>query len=125
MAPGILASSTSDTIMAPATDDIKTNASGVNITAMPPASQSNGELREEEGPTLAQKYGWPDSNARGYRILDQHYGALRPMRIIHIGAGASGICFSKFAKDLLQNASWVCYDKNEDIGGTWLENRYP
>jgi hydroxyversicolorone monooxygenase len=26
---------------------------------------------------------------------------------------------------LMKNVDHVIYEKNEDIGGTWLENRYP
>ncbi|KIW78333.1 hypothetical protein Z517_08168 [Fonsecaea pedrosoi CBS 271.37] len=75
--------------------------------------------------TLPDRYGWPRQSANGYRIQEQLSGTERPIRIIHVGAGASGICFSKFAAESLHNAEWVCYDKNADIGGTWLENRYP
>ncbi|KAH8692574.1 hypothetical protein BGW36DRAFT_399412 [Talaromyces proteolyticus] len=64
-------------------------------------------------------------NEHGYRIKEQLFGMEKPLRIIHVGAGASGICFSKFLQDRMRNVSLVCYDKNEDIGGTWLENRYP
>lgn len=67
---------------------------------------------------------WPRQNANGYQILEQPFGTMRPMRVIFIGAGASGICFSKFAEDMLTNVNVQIYDKNHDIGGTWLENRY-
>lgn len=72
---------------------------------------------------LATKYGWPQANERGYRIQEQPYGTERPVRIIHVGAGISGICMAKFAPETLMNVSLVCYDKNPDIGGTWLENK--
>lgn len=74
--------------------------------------------------SLPAKYGWPTTNDNGYRIKEQLCGIERPIRVIHIGAGASGICFSKFATETLNNVEFVCYDKNSDIGGTWLENRY-
>ena len=106
-------------------NNVKTNASGVDVAVMPPASESDTELLGRQGTTLAEKYGWPRANTRGYSILDQHFAARRQMRIVHIGAGASGICFSKIAKNSLKDATWVCYDKNDDVGGTWLENRYP
>lgn len=74
--------------------------------------------------SLPEKYGWPTKNARGYCIKEQPSGMHRPIRIIHLGAGASGICFAKHAIEELDNATWICYDKNHDIGGTWLENRF-
>jgi hypothetical protein len=75
------------------------------------------------GEYACKVYGWPRQNARGYRIREEPFGALRPLRIIHIGAGASGITFSKFAEDKLKNVEVQLYEKNADIGGTWLENR--
>jgi predicted O-methyltransferase YrrM len=74
---------------------------------------------------LAKKFGWARKNERGYEIQEQLFGTEKPIKIIHIGAGVSGICMAKFLPDMLNNATLVCYDKNNDIGGTWLENRYP
>ncbi|CAH0054232.1 unnamed protein product [Clonostachys solani] len=52
-------------------------------------------------------------------------GTRRPLKIIVLGAGASGINFTKTAQDKLQNVEVLCYEKNNEIGGTWLENVYP
>lgn len=71
-----------------------------------------------------ERFGWPKQNERGYKIQEHPYGTERPLRVIHIGAGISGICIAKFLPESLSNVSLVCYDKNNDIGGTWLENRY-
>ena len=38
---------------------------------------------------------------------------------------ATGIMNAYFIQKMLQNVEHVIYEKNEDIGGTWLENRYP
>jgi hypothetical protein len=67
--------------------------------------------------------GWPTANSEGFRILEQPYGTRRKLRVIHIGGGASGICFSRFAEQRLQNVELQIYEKNKDVGGTWLENR--
>jgi hypothetical protein len=72
---------------------------------------------------LPDQYGWPLENDSGYRIKEQLCGTERPLRVIHVGAGAAGICLAKFIPEELNNVSFVCYDKNSDIGGTWLENR--
>lgn len=48
-----------------------------------------------------------------------------PIRIIHVGMGASGLLAAHKAKKMLTNYSLVCYEKNDTIGGTWYENRYP
>ncbi|KAI9758077.1 MAG: hypothetical protein M4579_003208 [Chaenotheca gracillima] len=47
------------------------------------------------------------------------------IRIIHIGAGASGLLTAYKARKFLRNYDLVCYEKNAAVGGTWLENKYP
>lgn len=42
-----------------------------------------------------------------------------------IGAGVSGILMAYQIQKLCENVEHVIYEKNADIGGTWLENRYP
>lgn len=73
---------------------------------------------------LAEKFGWPRENSKGYRLTEQLCGTERPLRVIHVGAGASAICFAKFLPEKLKNVTLTCYDKNSEIGGTWLENRF-
>ncbi|KAH7169887.1 hypothetical protein EDB81DRAFT_864441 [Dactylonectria macrodidyma] len=60
-----------------------------------------------------------------------HYGrhpihdrAQRPLQVIVIGAGPSGIAM---LIELLKIPfiSVRCFEKNADVGGTWLETRYP
>ncbi|KAI4591610.1 hypothetical protein KJ359_012765 [Pestalotiopsis sp. 9143b] len=58
-------------------------------------------------------------------ILDQWHSQPRRLRIIHVGAGAAGLCFMYKVKTQLTDYEIVTYEKNSDIGGTWLENRYP
>ncbi|OAG37868.1 hypothetical protein AYO21_07974 [Fonsecaea monophora] len=82
-------------------------------------------LTNETSKFRPELYGWPTQNERGYRILEQPFNTKRPIRVIHIGAGASGICFAKFHETMTENVTIQLYEKNSDIGGTWLENRYP
>ena len=49
----------------------------------------------------------------------------RHVRIICIGAGASGLLFAYKLQRSFSNFSLVIYEKNEEIAGTWFENRYP
>lgn len=76
----------------------------------------------EEYPAL---YNWPTTNAAGYSINEVPSGKSRNIRIICIGAGASGINLAKFAQDQLENVDLVMYEKNRDVAGTWFENNYP
>jgi len=70
-------------------------------------------------------YGWQNSNEAGYTINEMPSGIKRPLRIIAVGAGAAGINFAKFADDYFENVELTIYDKNDEVGGTWCENRYP
>jgi hypothetical protein len=72
-----------------------------------------------EAPSL---YEWPTENENGYRLNEQLMGQKRNLKVIVLGAGASGINFIKAAVDRLENVEVVCYEKNNDVGGTWLEN---
>lgn len=72
-----------------------------------------------------QLYGWQNTSDTGYTIDEVPSGVKRRLRIIAVGAGASGINLAKFADDQLENAELIIYDKNDEVGGTWTENRYP
>ncbi|EXJ74764.1 uncharacterized protein A1O5_01459 [Cladophialophora psammophila CBS 110553] len=60
-----------------------------------------------------------------YEILDQYHSQPRKLKIIHVGAGASGLLLAYKAERQLRNYELICYEKNPSIGGTWWENRYP
>lgn len=64
-------------------------------------------------------------NGGNVTIREENFGTKKRMRIAMLGAGISGINFFKFAEEKLENVDIVCYEKNRDVGGTWLENRYP
>jgi hypothetical protein len=62
-----------------------------------------------------------------YEYVNQWQGNPRPIRIIVIGAGLSGIAATKLFRDRFagQPTTLTIYEKSHDVGGTWLENRYP
>lgn len=49
----------------------------------------------------------------------------RHVKIICIGAGASGLVFAYKLQRSFENFSFTIYEKNEEISGTWYENKYP
>lgn len=65
------------------------------------------------------------SQTAGQERLTGPIHAERHMRIICIGAGASGLCFAYKLQRSFMNFSLVVYEKNEAISGTWHENKYP
>lgn len=49
----------------------------------------------------------------------------RPLKVIVVGAGYSGIYHGIRIPERLRNVDLTIYDKNAGVGGTWFENRYP
>lgn len=73
---------------------------------------------------------WDVASNSGYVVGDNMINEPppgKPFKIAFIGAGAAGIDFLHHAPSVLQGlgVEIVCYDKNENVGGTWYENRYP
>lgn len=50
---------------------------------------------------------------------------FRPVKVIIIGAGYSGIYCGIRMPERLRNLELVIYEKNAGVGGAWYENRYP
>lgn len=57
-------------------------------------------------------YGWKNTNDRGYTIDETPSGTGRRLRVIGVGAGASGINLAKVVRDDLKDVEVVVYDKN-------------
>lgn len=73
---------------------------------------------------------WDQPHSNGYVVSPHMINEPppgRPFRIIMLGAGAAGIDFLHSAPVAFAGTDieFICYDRNEDIGGTWYENRYP
>lgn len=51
-------------------------------------------------------------------IREEMFGSKKKLKVIVLGCGISGVNFFKFAEDKSSNLQIVCYEKNEDIGGT-------
>ena len=67
----------------------------------------------------------PEVDTSGYRVREEPFGTRRKIRVVLMGAGASTVNFLKKAEETMQNLDVKVYEKNYDVGGTWLENRYP
>ncbi|KAF5722437.1 monooxygenase [Fusarium mundagurra] len=68
-------------------------------------------------------------NARNWvPLLDEPAYKPRTIRIVCVGAGFSGLMLAyeaKYNESLQGFIDLTIYDKNHDVGGTWLVNRYP
>ena len=58
-------------------------------------------------------------------VAQRSIDEVRPLKVITIGAGVSGILAAIRFPQHLKDLDLVIYDKNEEIGGTWFENKYP
>lgn len=85
------------------------------------SSDLNSPLPPSSADTVFGKRN-PDGS---YLTLNQPLGTRRQLKVICIGAGASGINLAYKVKTHLRDVEFVAYEKNPDIGGTWYENRYP
>lgn len=92
-------------------------------------STKNGTYGKPTG-TAAARVQCPAKDAAAYldpvyEILERPIGTRRPLRVACLGAGYSGLMMGIVFSQKMQNknAELVIYERNADIGGTWLENK--
>ncbi|KAI9695963.1 MAG: hypothetical protein M1820_008375 [Bogoriella megaspora] len=73
--------------------------------------------------------GWTsngDHSDSSYDIIrEEPLNTKRHINVVCIGAGVSGLAAAIRVQQAMSNCDFDIYEKNEDLGGTWLENRYP
>lgn len=65
----------------------------------------------------------PSTPSRTTPMSDRPIDAARPLKVIYIGAGVSGIVGAIQFRNMVPSVELVIYEKNPEIGGTWYENR--
>lgn len=88
-------------------DSIHNENAGVNAT--------QGSVDYEHGSMSSSEF----------TLHDHPVENFRPLRIIVVGAGYSGVYCGIRIPERIKNCDLVIYEKNAGIGGTWFENRYP
>jgi len=93
-------------------------------------TESNGAAQNgAPSTTTTLPHHWPpppNYHAPAIHELPDHtVENFRPLRVICIGAGFSGIYMGIRIPELLRNVALTIYEKNTGMGGTWWENRYP
>ncbi len=69
------------------------------------------------------QYDYPEATPEGpYRILNQYHSKPRKLRVVCVGAGASGLCLAYKMERMLEVGSWelTLFDKNPELGGTCI-----
>ena len=84
---------------------------------------TGGATTEEYLPLLLEELAPAGEDLRAPSWRKDAVDPERPFRVAIIGAGMSGL----LAAIRLQQAGvpYAIFEKNADVGGTWLENRYP
>ncbi|KAK4145439.1 putative sterigmatocystin biosynthesis monooxygenase stcW [Dichotomopilus funicola] len=67
----------------------------------------------------------PPQHGAEYSIQEAPLGSARHVRVVCVGAGASGLSLIRALRLQLTDYEITVYEKNADVGGTWLVNRYP
>ena len=63
---------------------------------------------------------------RGFKLKNVPVENFRPMRVVVVGAGFSGILAAIRIPEKLRNVELAVYERNEGIGGVWYVNSsYP
>lgn len=62
---------------------------------------------------------------KAFTCKDEPIENQRPLRVRVIGAGISGVYLAIRIPQRLRNIDLKIYEKNDGLGGTWWENRYP
>jgi hypothetical protein len=75
----------------------------------------------QNGDALAR----PSQDSHSYKVLGQPLGQRPEWKIICVGAGASGLYLAYSCERKMQNYNLTIYEKNPDVGGTWLESMSP
>ena len=76
--------------------------------------------------TAGEKFDYSTPGSSGYNIrqdLTWLDPSNRKLRVLTIGGGVSGILMAYQIQKQCSNIEHVIYEKNADMGGTWLENR--
>ncbi|RFU33062.1 hypothetical protein B7463_g3286, partial [Scytalidium lignicola] len=65
--------------------------------------------------------------ASNYVVSEEPIHSRKPIRIVCMGSGYSGLMMGIVYTQKLQsqNCEFIIYERNQDLGGTWFENRYP
>ncbi|KAM5354102.1 hypothetical protein ACJ41O_000752 [Fusarium nematophilum] len=87
-----------------------------------PATLTNGAAHSPDGPKVDETS--PYFNPR-LTLIDKFIDEPRSLRVAVIGGGLGGILAGILLPKKVPGIQLTIYEKNPDLGGTWLENVYP
>jgi heterodisulfide reductase subunit A-like polyferredoxin len=91
-------------------------------------SSSEGSVRSEnQKQVVTSKGGISEEKHKTFTpfISERAVDQPRPLKVIYIGAGISGIIAAIKFREAVPDLDLAIYEKNPELGGTWYENQYP
>lgn len=88
------------------------------------AANGGDDGQEIDENAAGGKYGYRLGHSDGtYSIQDTVFNSVenRKIKVLTIGAGVSGILMAYLIQRDCKNVEHIIYEKNGDVGGTWLE----
>ena len=97
----------------------------IAVEQPPPLSLKPQFIESKNATKEPHENEWYRQSFNDYAVTEQPLYTKRPLRMIIIGAGAAGLELAYKAERQLEDVTFQVYEKNAEVGGTWLENRYP
>lgn len=91
----------------------------------PLSTSPTGSENTDHASIAAQVRSHEQNTHEGCIVEDRPIDGDRPVRVVIMGAGISGITACIRFAQRIRNVDLCVYEKNADVGGTWYENRYP
>ncbi|KAK5046702.1 hypothetical protein LTR84_007463 [Exophiala bonariae] len=97
----------------------------INGSTTPSSTASSGSVPD----SAASDVGSSQSDITNVTVEDGNGPTAtfseRPVKAIILGAGIGGLAAAVLLSQKVNNLSYVVYDRNDRVGGTWAENTYP
>ncbi|KAK6435874.1 hypothetical protein LTR95_007941 [Oleoguttula sp. CCFEE 5521] len=87
------------------------------------SSSSSGETIDKNTSTDDTEWVYP--HPTNFKLPEASVDEIQKLRVAVIGAGLTGIIAGALLPAKVPGIDLHIFEKNSDVGGTWLENRYP
>ncbi|KAL1603763.1 hypothetical protein SLS60_005353 [Paraconiothyrium brasiliense] len=73
----------------------------------------------------SEKTTTPEDTTKPWKPRQRPFDPAPSVKAIFVGAGIAGVAASVLIPRKVTNLSYVVYERQEAVGGTWAQNRYP
>ncbi|KAK5167826.1 uncharacterized protein LTR77_007525 [Saxophila tyrrhenica] len=114
-----ISGSSSDSSMSGSSIDQNDYASSASSVSSGASLTFEQNAKEIDGYTTC----YPHSTS--FQLGEHAIDDIRPLKVAVVGAGLSGLMAGALLPVKVPGIQLVIFDKNDDVGGTWHEHRYP